>query len=87
MSILGLNKCMGEYCSIMSNMINGDNEKFTADEANKIKVVLGDMLYWISHTADALEVQLDDIADINIRKHHIAQEYRLKKSSMRQIKK
>lgn len=93
-SVIALNKCVGDFSNIIYNMINNqsrttNDEQATLDDeqVKKLKIILGDILYVVARTADTVDTTLEDVANINIRKKYLTREYELKKTSMNKLKK
>lgn len=64
---LGLNGESGEVAEIIKRKIRGD-KPFGDAEVEKLKLELGDCLWYIANFANELGVKLEDIAEINVRK-------------------
>lgn len=64
---LGLTGEAGEVADIVKKVVH---HRHPLDEATRAKLVkeLGDVLWYIAHAANVLEISLDDIAHANVEK-------------------
>lgn len=62
-SALGLAGEAGEFCDQVKRVARDDRGELTEERAAKLKLELGDVLWYAADAADKLGVSLDDIAE------------------------
>ena len=65
---LGLAGEAGEVADKVKKVLRDKNGLFDSEEKNKIKLELGDVLWYIAQLASEFELSLDDIAESNLKK-------------------
>lgn len=66
--VLGLLGEAGEVAEKVKKMVRDDGGELSDDRREAIRKELGDVLWYVSQVAAELDSNLDDIADMNIRK-------------------
>ena len=71
--ITGLNIVggVGKLSEILIDVLNKQNGALDKKDIAKIEIVLGDILQWISATATVLNIDLDEVSMMNIRKNYL----------------
>jgi len=65
---LGLNGETGEFTEHIKKMIRDDNNILTEERRAQMIKELGDILWYLSYISKELDIELEEIAKINIHK-------------------
>lgn len=75
----------GNISNLINNLLNDPNQhEINEKELNRIILSLGDMLKTITEMATVFNVNLDEIASLNLRKHSLLKERKMKNNEEKQ---
>lgn len=73
-TILGLMSSTGKLSNTLQPILNNAHGIFGGKEKDKITLILGDILFWLSATATDLGINMDDVAEYCIRRRALIKE-------------
>lgn len=66
--VLGLAEEAGEVCGKFAKLIRDDNEIMTQERHEAIVKELGDVCWMLAEICTNMDIQLDDVMELNIKK-------------------